>query len=1002
VHDSLAAVASAAARGGHTIYLTASQQLLRHRRYEYHTSFSDTGFAAPGFYLFSGWVRHLGRHLGVARTVPLRWQTVALMDYVLDRVQPDEGWKDIWRSPGMSSSMIDFISLAKRQKLLGSDDSRLPRSLRLLWSEYECCLRDCGWATPEDLYEQVTERWREDRDRIRGAVLVVEGFHHFTALQRSLLVEASSSFESLSILLPCDPRRPEMFDPIPEVKRRLGSLWQHVTLVSPEGGALSQGLFAPMGHPARSSGCPGTGELPQPAPEITLVDAADEREERRTLIRLLKEMVVRGGTSPSECCVVSPDPGQRHAIARAAVAAGLPVAGVPSLEFSDTAVARTILAIARAMARPTAGNLNALARSRYVDPECDPTTSEGSPVNDLLARLDDGRSEDEPEAPAVLLDLLRRLKVEEGVFQRARHSGHAGARAAADLLAWQRFSHEFLAGMDDLPPGSLSSPLSLLRALEAYMRRAGAPPPLSPQDVGGWVPEGRGLCITSPEQLAGRYAVVAVVGLNAGEFPPNHPPHWLVERLLGDDERAHEVRRLRGQNDRYQFVKVTASAGSRLILSRSKKTRGQPCTVSPFLEELLGVWPQELVTRAPADLGRLDEPSLAVDLPQLRVALLLRHRTRRWEPRRETPSWLWSDLALERAMSERVEAARAGLLTRGGSRWSGHLDGQVARRRVERLLAAGPISPTGVNVFAECPFRFLVRLWGLREVEKPSLQVSPIDIGSLCHRVLRRVAERWSAVHDGAVIEPAQLREVLTAALCDELNTLKASYPHLDPVWWEVQERNTHRTLSRLLESEITRWESSDRALSPWSAEVSFATECEWGEPCAVGPSLRLRGVIDRVDLSPDRTEAVLVDYKLGDKKNALDAMRAGQDLQLPLYVWAAERALSLPGNLRVEGCAYYSIRDGKVSGGAFTSRGAALFGLASGSSRRQKMILDETDWRSLVDQSPARLQALVKSMMDGYFPTAPQSSDLCRRCEAALACRRQWNPGAGEGPGYE
>jgi hypothetical protein len=79
----------------------------------------------------------------------------------------------------------------------------------------------------------------------------------------------------------------------------------------------------------------------------------------------------------------------------------------------------------------------------------------------------------------------------------------------------------------------------------------------------------------------------------------------------------------------------------------------------------------------------------------------------------------------------------------------------------------------------------------------------------------------------------------------------------------------------------------------------------------ADGTSLRLRGQIDRIDVSPDGRRARVVDYKTGRARSPRtpDRLGKGRALQLPVYRLAAEALLAeRAGQAAADEAQYYHV----------------------------------------------------------------------------------------------
>ena len=88
----------------------------------------------------------------------------------------------------------------------------------------------------------------------------------------------------------------------------------------------------------------------------------------------------------------------------------------------------------------------------------------------------------------------------------------------------------------------------------------------------------------------------------------------------------------------------------------------------------------------------------------------------------------------------------------------------------------------------------------------------------------------------------------------------------------------------------------------PADADSAPVDAVEWSSPRT--GTLRFRGKIDRIDLSPSGDTALVLDYKSGHTRNYTkmdkDPVQGGKFLQLPVYGLAARQLLGAGVNIKV------------------------------------------------------------------------------------------------------
>ena len=228
--------------------------------------------------------------------------------------------------------------------------------------------------------------------------------------------------------------------------------------------------------------------------------------------------------------------------------------------------------------------------------------------------------------------------------------------------------------------------------------------------------------------------------------------------------------------------------------------------------------------------------------------------------------------------------------------------GRVRRNMIdlmERLL-----SPTALETYALCPRKYLFqRVLRLEDDERPEriAEITARERGQLIHRVLERfVSEALAAETVPAPGErwSPDLRGRLLDILEEEIK--------LDQSRGVTGGEVRTRLLRQWLVSEMHHFLDTDDKLRSERQSVPFAAEYKFGfddnpalEGSVAGRQLRLRGSVDRVDLTSDGG-LMVIDYKGGSGRqfqtlddNPLDD---GRRLQLPLYARVVAERLDRRG----------------------------------------------------------------------------------------------------------
>ncbi len=207
-----------------------------------------------------------------------------------------------------------------------------------------------------------------------------------------------------------------------------------------------------------------------------------------------------------------------------------------------------------------------------------------------------------------------------------------------------------------------------------------------------------------------------------------------------------------------------------------------------------------------------------------------------------------------------------------------------------------PTSPTALQEWAACPFRyFLSRVLRLRAIPRPedTETISPLDRGSLIHAILEDFVRESPT--------PAAPGEPWSAE--DELRMLEILERHCADaeargitgrdVNWVLAKRRIFQDAMRFLDTDVVTRTRFGVLPAPDGLERAFGddgeapVEVELGD----GRTVTFRGRIDRVDRSPDGRQVVVYDYKTGSSRYEEvgdDPVNEGRSLQLPVYALAA------------------------------------------------------------------------------------------------------------------
>ncbi len=421
---------------------------------------------------------------------------------------------------------------------------------------------------------------------------------------------------------------------------------------------------------------------------------------------------------------------------------------------------------------------------------------------------------------------------------------------------------------------------------------------------------GTGVLLAPLRSLRGTdFDTMFVVGASEGRLPP--PPR--DDPLLPDRDRAVtggqvEPRAAAAARERRDYLAGLAAAAGTVTLSWSRADPvGQRVQLpSRWVVETVrartgrAVTARELADAAPATIpGLLVIESFAagvardatpISVGELELTALERERARGGDPAQHGLA------TANPTVAHGLRTARA----RAESRFTEY-DGVVGSRPGLLPNADRPLSPSRIESWAQCPFRyFLANLLRLRAREAPEAidSIDPRTRGSLVHKVLEdfvsEMPARTSPDEPWTDAERARARAIAEQQ-CDEA---EAAGQTGRPLLWQLERARILREVSRTLDADERI--RAERGVVTRDTEVNFGRGAEDPLPALTldldGATVTFRGQIDRIDASPEDDGPVVVyDYKTGSANgfNGLedDPVAAGTKLQLSIYALAVERA---------------------------------------------------------------------------------------------------------------
>ncbi len=445
---------------------------------------------------------------------------------------------------------------------------------------------------------------------------------------------------------------------------------------------------------------------------------------------------------------------------------------------------------------------------------------------------------------------------------------------------------------------------------------------------------GEGVFVGSVRSAAAmRFDAAHVVGMIEGAMPPAlRDDALLPERAkqnAGGAEAGFRMHRHQRASERYDYLSALRVAPSvalsypdadpaagrkhypsRWFLERASEIYGKPLRSQESLTEIGEVGWLSVIPSAEAALDTVAEIGGA-DLYDYDL-----HSISSWKAAGHRVAS--HPLAKSGVLARTLELGRL----RGGesfTEWDGNLSDIAKGSRFAAALTDRALSPTSLQSWAECPFRyFLGRILRLASVESPedAHSISPLDSGSLTHRILERFmldVQRDDRIPAPGEAWGAARREILMRVAQEEFDKAERRGVVGKPLTWALRKADIIADLDTFLEQDDELRRNS--GVSPRYVEKRFGVEGgAWKEAALElpdGSEIRFRGIIDRVDVAPNGGGALALDYKTGDAQyyNGLedDPSDRGRRLQVGAYALALRRALGDDAEVKA---AYWFVSD--------------------------------------------------------------------------------------------
>ena len=499
---------------------------------------------------------------------------------------------------------------------------------------------------------------------------------------------------------------------------------------------------------------------------------------------------------------------------------------------------------------------------------------------------------------------------------------------------------------------------------------------------------GEGVFVAPFSAAAGmRFDAIWLVGMIEGSVPPPVNDNPLLPSAIWIEAGGPSRISRRNARERYDYLSAVATAPRRTlsypVSDPSLRRRAFP---APWLLDQASTLEGDTVTSetllklqrpwldVAASMERfLSDPEVSADRHDYDLQHILH-----WKKAR---GGMDADASLH-PLVKAGPLARAAQMGRSRASHSltvydGNLSSVAENARFVLNLGKYPLSPTSLETWATCPFRyFLDRVLHLSALDDPEEEttISRLNRGSLVHDILekfiREAGENGSLPFYGqpwSKESSRRLREIAGDVFREyERRNLTGKQ-----LLWQAEKQNILTDLDLFLEkdAELRANYGSAQTL----VEVNFGQGDGWAEAVDDETHIRFRGKIDRIDLDSTGAPALILDYKTGRSGSYIKPLNAdpidqGKRLQLGAYSLAAKRRF--PHADGVPAIYWFITEEGK-----FESAPTEPFDINN----------PET-----LDRFRKGVSAITQGIHSGVFPANPDEREYggyCKYCDFNRLC---------------
>lgn len=528
---------------------------------------------------------------------------------------------------------------------------------------------------------------------------------------------------------------------------------------------------------------------------------------------------------------------------------------------------------------------------------------------------------------------------------------------------------------------------------------------------------GYGVTITSIEQTRGlNFAVAILCGANDGKFPlPFRTDSFLGKQLPNSEDRHLESEKVLF----YQFLtnnkEMLDNSKQMIFISYPSVYKNEELVASPFINSLFKI--------TDIDDNKDNKISMHFDLVQLKIASQNDKLDEHQKKQLKEIEWFdaitqKSEYIMEKAeyllnkfKEESFKVSHLDFISlyevnllheiikdklNKNKKHDTVLDGLSEKEQeILEKFKNKSYSVTEIEEYASCGLKYYYnRVLRINQEKELELFFSPMEIGNILHSILNYFYKRVAKLENIEDKSPIKLdvnnKDKYYMLLLETADEVLDKYDFDHPIFNIEKENikgdsNNSGLLYYWLDRELDRI-SKGWTFAPAFFEYNFSEGTQ--KYICLDNGLKLKGKIDRIEISDDGTEFMIADYKnkINENKHSDKAIEKGESFQIPIYLLAAEKSLvnEFDKNLFPAGGVYYSIKPAKKS----FKLVAVYDELKSVLDEKAVNNISKNEQRENLEKIAANAKSITDNIAQGVYIEKPDKNKACNYCDYKNICK--------------